>query len=148
MATCRNLKALDDYYENLFESLPCSVVVFDDAVRVVDFNRAAFRLMVTRGEELIGRLVGDAFGCSHASEGHGCGTTPSCQTCGLRNAVTETAQTGAPLGSEANMNLTRGGVALEATYAVNTAQMSDNGRSLVIVTIQDVQTGPTSGGAL
>jgi hypothetical protein len=80
------------YYEDIFESLPCPTLILDPEIRIIDFNRAAFTFL-NNDPEVLNRLIGDALRCQYAvSSPGGCGTSDRCTECGLRNAVTGSIQ--------------------------------------------------------
>jgi hypothetical protein len=80
------------YYEDIFESLPCPTLILDPDIRIIDFNRAALRFL-RNDPEVLNLLIGDALRCHNAvSSPGGCGTSDRCSECGIRNAVTGSIQ--------------------------------------------------------
>jgi hypothetical protein len=52
-------------------------------------------------DDLIGKRVGEVFGCVHADEGPGgCGTSEACRFCGALDAISSSGSTGEPVESE------------------------------------------------
>ena len=130
-----------EYYEQIFEVLPLPAFVIDDSVTIVDFNRAGFSAMAKKPiHEVVRLLAGDGLGCVHASEPPGgCGTTPSCEECGLRNAVNETVRTGIGCTKITSMELLREGQVIETRFLVSTAPVDDPVRVLTLVTLQSLE---------
>ena len=69
--------------------MPLPVFVVDNDINILEYNAAAARLLVegwqTRKQRWSG---GDVLECLHAAESSGgCGCSPACSNCGLREAV-------------------------------------------------------------
>jgi len=128
-----------DYYEQLFEVLPCAAFVLDEAASIVNFNRAGFALMAKEpSEEVMRLLAGDALGCIHAGEGQGCGTTPSCRECGLWSVITETVRTRIGTRRVAHMKLLRNDTIVETRFLATTAPLTLKPQRLTLMTLQDL----------
>jgi len=70
------------------DSLDAPVTLVDDDVRVVYANIRARLLLDKPSSDLERRLGGDVFECENSYLPGGCGKTPNCASCNLRNAVT------------------------------------------------------------
>jgi len=128
-----------DYYEQLFEVLPCAALVLDQAASIVNFNRAGFALMAKEpSEEVMQLLAGEALGCVHANEGDGCGTTPFCRECGLWRVVTETLRTRIGGRRIASMSLVRNDTVVETRFLLTTAPITLQPHFLTLMTLQDL----------
>jgi PAS domain S-box-containing protein len=78
----------------IFEASPVAMLVCDQDANVVRVNRATLRLAAGDAEALIDHRpdssvqCGDVLGCvNHVQAEGGCGTSPDCPLCPLRNAV-------------------------------------------------------------
>jgi len=84
------LLARDNSLVPLLQSLPVAMCILDPDNHIVYANPAAKsmesrNLIPRRG----GPRLGEFLGCARSREGCGCGTTPSCQYCGARKAITQ-----------------------------------------------------------
>ena len=82
--------SLSEYLDRFEEPL----VVLNEDLRVVACNRKGRSETESTGIRPFGLLNGDFMNCRNASLGEGCGQTPYCSLCGIRNSVTETLETG------------------------------------------------------
>jgi hypothetical protein len=73
------------------------IMVFNQDVRVVACNRPARRTVEMSKIRPYGLLSGEFLDCRNASLGEGCGETPYCSQCVIRNSVNQTLQTGKPV---------------------------------------------------
>ncbi len=72
----------------LFDAMPLPVFVVDRRVNILEYNAAAARLLVEGWQTRKRRRGGDVLQCLHATESPGgCGCSPACSSCGLREAV-------------------------------------------------------------
>jgi PAS domain-containing protein len=130
---------MPDYYEEIFERLPCAVFVIDEAMAIFDFNAAAFGLMVKEpSSEVIQLLSGDALGCMHASPCGGCGARAACADCGLREAVSESIRTRTAGMRVASMDRVRGDELVRTRFLVTTAPIDIQARRMTLVMLQDI----------
>ena len=139
MSPVEELPAADTtlrYLEAIFEELPIAAFVFDQDVRITDFNRAAFKLMDAGTREIADLLAGEALGCVHAGEVGGCGTRPDCRRCVLRNSVESTFATGQGIRSKGPMTLHRGGSVVTLEFVAATAFISVGDQECVLLTLQ------------
>ena len=135
-----------NYYETIFELHPFAGLVVDDNIRVIDFNRAGFHLIGKELREVNRLLAGEAMQCIHATEAPGgCGTTPDCQECVLRNSATETFLSQKGVRRIACMELHRDGAVVKVPFLVATAPIVETLRVLTLVTLQDLREIPSLG---
>lgn len=79
----------------IYDHAPIVMILVDKERRVKKVNRAATKFANRVSEEMIGRRDGEALGCLHSQDDpRGCGFSPYCQTCTVRNTVRDTFQTG------------------------------------------------------
>jgi len=126
----------------IFDASPTALIVLDPDLQIVWAN-ASMAQLVDRGsaKDLVGHRPGEAFDCRHSSfDPRGCGFSPDCKTCPVRNAVvsvlaagptiraTEVAVERGPAGPLASTLLLRLGV----------ERFSIGGRPHVVVALEDV----------
>jgi hypothetical protein len=85
--------SLGEYLDRFEEPL----IVINSELRVVACNRKGRGEVEATGIRPYGLLNGDFMDCRNSTLGDGCGQTPYCPQCGIRNSVTQTLQTGKPL---------------------------------------------------
>lgn len=92
-------KECRDHFERQIEglSLDCYLEGFDAPVMIVDgegrmvaCNGMAAAMCGKSQKDLMGLLGGEAMECAYARRPGGCGKTVHCETCTIRNAVTDT----------------------------------------------------------
>ncbi len=72
----------------LFDAMPMPVFLVDKDVNVLEYNKAAVRLLGAERPATKHRRGGDVLHCLHATETvHGCGHMPACVNCQLRESV-------------------------------------------------------------
>lgn len=75
----------------LYEHTPVMMVLVDESRKIVEANCCAAENTGLPHEELIGKKVGEGLCCVHHREtDQGCGFSPSCAECGLRQTVKDT----------------------------------------------------------
>lgn len=78
----------DDVMRFLLDSVPDCLLVLDENRQAVMANeRVIVSLGLDSEVDVIGQRPGEMLGCAHLSEGHGCGTTEFCRTCGAARAI-------------------------------------------------------------
>lgn len=86
-----NLKESNEFLNILFENITSAIFIVDESIRVNNFNDSFSILFEKREEQILGKLCGNAIGCSFAVEANAdCGTTPYCKTCTLRKNIIKT----------------------------------------------------------
>ena len=78
----------------IFENAPLVVFLVDRDRRVRKMNKAAIAMTRRANESSIGLRGGEALRCVHAyDDPKGCGFSPACESCIVRNTVLDTFQT-------------------------------------------------------
>lgn len=76
------------------DGIPIPIVLVDEDVAIRGANRPAKTFLLKDPDKALGRLCGDVFECVNACLPGGCGETVHCTSCAIRNAATDTYQTG------------------------------------------------------
>ncbi len=125
----------DDFHKIVFDAIPSPIFVVDDDARILDCNTAASEMAA--GALALGRRAGEALLCIHAqATPEGCGRSPACPDCAIRNAVAQ-AFAGAPQRRVRHRFAVHPG-APEAHLLVTTAPVQYRGRALVLLVLEDV----------
>ncbi len=128
---------MDGYYEDVFEAAPCALLVVDQDLRIVDFNRSAFALFGEQGDP-INSLLGHALRCENAlASSGGCGTSEECPECRFRTDAGECLRTGRATRSIVSKRMiTERGVAVDTlmvqSAAAHTSKRPGTGTNLVL----------------
>jgi len=89
------LKSSEAKLSAILDNAPVAMLLIDRQRRVVTVNGYVEKMAGAPSRELIGLRGGEAVRCVYAWEdGRGCGFGPSCDSCTVRKAVTETFRTG------------------------------------------------------
>lgn len=130
----------------IFEASPVAMMVFDEHANVVRVNRATLRLAGSDEERLLEHQpdsevkCGDVLGCEHHAEAKGgCGASPECPLCPLRNAVSAVLAGGLSLrGVELGLDVMNGDGGDVLWLRVGAEPMLMNGAPHVTVAIDDI----------
>jgi PAS domain-containing protein len=77
----------------LFDAMPMPVFLVDQDVTILEYNSAAARLLGAEKEAVLHRRGGDVLRCVHSREAsRGCGHSPACIDCVVRNSVLDAAR--------------------------------------------------------
>ena len=105
----------------VFDALPSLVFVVDQDVRIEEYNAAASDLLIAERKAVLKRRAGEILHCIHSSEvQEGCGRSPSCKDCIIRNSVTEAFEGHRVVRRRTRIELIRDGSKMEL-YALITA---------------------------
>lgn len=123
----------------ILDTLREPVAVLNGLRQIVHANRSFLAFAgATSLDEILGMRLGEFLGCAHASDAGGCGTHPTCQTCGAVNAVLSAAA-GAEMTSEADLALTAGGRERRLRFDITAAPFESGGWRFVLTTIRGVR---------
>jgi PAS domain S-box-containing protein len=123
----------------VFESSPIAMLILDETTKIVRANTAAVALTGGSGEAIY-RRPGEALHCVHsAKDPKGCGYSPACPVCPLRNAVEGLLEKGGVVrGAEISLDLTHNGAVRKTWLEVGAEIINFNGRKHVCVALADI----------
>lgn len=75
------------FFKILFEAMPISVCIVDQAGQVLTINQMGKRIFHVTDRTVFRCPCGDVLHCVHAIEPGGCGNTPYCKSCVIRNTA-------------------------------------------------------------
>jgi PAS domain-containing protein len=123
----------------VLDALPSLVFVVDPDLRVQHCNAAAARLLAGSAGKILNRRTGDLMHCLHARDvPAGCGRGPSCRDCVIRRSASESFQGQRVTRRRVRMVLVDGDGRREFYALVSTAPFVFEGRSLVLLVIEDL----------
>ena len=79
-----------DLLRVVFDAMPSMVFIVDKDVSIEEFNKSASELIAAEKELVLHRRAGEVLHCLHSNEG--CGKSPFCMNCVIRNSVNATFQ--------------------------------------------------------
>ena len=133
------VRQISDYLENLFESIPCGVLVFDNERRIKSVNNVLEQTFRVSKIEVMDERVGKALGCIHASENpEGCGFLDACSTCQIRQTALNALDGNRVHRSKAKVQLLVDGKASDLLFLVSAAPVDYEGERLAIVILEDI----------
>ena len=86
--------AIKKVNDAVFESAPNLILIIGNDFRIEKINKAGSELIGRDPASVLGMLGGDIFSCVNSVRGNGCGNTPECSRCTIRNIVLNTFKTG------------------------------------------------------
>ena len=129
----------EGFLKNLFESIPCGVIIVDGERRVQAANNVLERTFGIVEAEAINKRGGEALGCIHAfTSPRGCGFAEECQVCRVRNTALEAIAGKKIYRNKANIQLRTNGDIFDMKLLLSAAPFEHDGERLAIVILEDI----------
>jgi len=129
-----------DFSAFIFNNLTSAIFLVDRDFRIRKINDTFSSFFSASEDEALGRLCGNAIGCSHAVEANAlCGTTAACGGCDLRSSLTGCFFS--PDNTKTNYltrNLYIDGISRTKHFRLKTRFVAWRGEELAIVVIDDI----------
>ena len=133
-----DLPVTTDFHVTVFEAIPSPVFVVDREFSIIDFNAAAAKLPDPIVFTALRPRGGEALRCVNA-EAAGCGNSPACRECGIRNTMKEALVGGYVCRRAVRMRLRRDGKNVEEVdFLVTAAPFRDGSEPLVLLILEDL----------
>ncbi|MEI6916421.1 MAG: diguanylate cyclase, partial [Armatimonadota bacterium] len=135
--------ALQNEKDNLaaiFASSPVGMLLLDEETMIVDANSVMANMVSRNLEQIINQRGGGGLGCAHSFENEkGCGFSPACVDCSLRQGITQVIKDGISIhGAEIQTTLVIQGQERHPWLRVSAEPITISGRKHVIVAIDDI----------
>jgi PAS domain-containing protein len=135
--------ALDGDFRILFDAVPTPILIVDDDVRILDYNRAGAGLLGQDRRLQYMKRGGDALHCIHSYESpEGCGRSVVCGDCIIRNSVSEALRDGEACRRRAMMHLVgvdnQANTRKEVMLLVTASPFRYGEKKLVLIVLDDV----------
>ncbi|MCX5829219.1 MAG: PAS domain-containing protein [Deltaproteobacteria bacterium] len=128
-----------DMLRAVFDALPSLVFVVDQDVRIQEYNAAASDLLMAARKTVLKRRAGEILHCIHSSEvQEGCGRSPFCKDCIIRNSVTEAFQGNRVVRRRTRIEIIRDANKIEIYALITASPFSFQDRSLALLVIEDI----------
>jgi len=138
--TAATILGSPEFSEFIFNNLTSAIFLVDRDFRVRKINATFASFFSASQDEALGKLCGNAIGCSHAVEANAdCGTTEACADCDIRSSLTGCFFS--PDNTKTNYltrNLYIDGTAQTKHFRLKTRFVAWNGEELAIVVIDDI----------
>ncbi len=132
------------YAENLqtiFKNIPTILLLINEEERVEMINHKGVTFSGKERVDMLGQLGGEVFDCIHSFKDEGCGRTPECATCPIRNQVMSTFKTGkSQIEVEGKMVFLLGGQEVTYHFIISTALLTINESPAVLLSLSDIST--------
>jgi hypothetical protein len=129
-----------DLLSKIFDAVPSFMFLVDEDVRIQKLNKAALGLFETHEQSsILHKRGGEALRCLHSSDvKEGCGRSPFCKTCVIRNSINKAFAGGEIIRHRTRMELVRGDKTIEIHVLVTASALTYNGKKFVLLIIEDI----------
>jgi PAS domain-containing protein len=128
-----------DFLESLIDAVPAMLLVVDDDVRILEYNREAAALLGEERRTVLKYRCGEPLHCIHSTEvPEGCGRAESCKTCVIRNAVKEAFAGQSRVRRRIKLERVRDGQRTNFFGLINASPFTYNDVRMVLLTIEDI----------
>jgi PAS domain-containing protein len=137
----------NDFLTDTLNVIPFPILVVDDDVRILFWNSAALRLLGS--EEIFQQRSGEVLNCIHSGDTEeGCGHSPHCKTCVVRNSVNAASHGGKVYRKKTIMKKKIGDTVTDVPLLVTTSPYVYKNRSLTLLILEDIHEMMEIGGLL
>ncbi|MBN1849289.1 MAG: sigma 54-interacting transcriptional regulator [Deltaproteobacteria bacterium] len=127
------------FLKNLFEAIPCGVLVVDGDRRVKAINNVVERTFGLTMAEALNKRGGEALRCIHSETSpEGCGYADECQECQVRKTALEALSGMKIHRHKAKAQLWMDGKICDLQFLISAAPVEHNGEKLAIVLLEDI----------
>ena len=128
-----------NFYRAVLDANPSPVFVVEEDVLIVDYNSSAGAMISQDRKQVVHKRAGDILHCVHSTETpEGCGRSPYCRNCIVRNSVNESLNGQRLIRQKVQMELIVNGVEIEAPFLVTTTPLNFEDKKLVVVIFEDI----------
>lgn len=129
----------DQFLKNLFQSIPCGVLIVDRDRRVQALNNVLEQTLGISKAEAIDKRGGEALRCIHAFKSQeGCGFADECQSCRVRSTALEALAGNQIHRNKAKVQLLVDGKVHDLLFLVSAAPFEHEGERLAILILEDI----------
>ncbi|MES0447370.1 MAG: sigma 54-interacting transcriptional regulator, partial [Desulfobacterales bacterium] len=129
----------EGFLKNLFESIPCGVLIVDHDRRIQAVNNVLVRALGISDAKAIDMRAGEALGCIHAFKSlKGCGFADECETCRVRNTALKALDGREVHRNKVKVQLRAKGEVRDLVLLVSAAPVEHESESFAIVIIEEI----------
>jgi len=124
----------------VFESSPVAMLVVDETTNIVMVNLAAVKLCGGSDSDILEHRPGNALRCVHSTKDpRGCGYSPDCKTCAVRNGIESIIAKGGSInGAELEFTLNRDKAPKKVWMNVGVEPLIKDGRKHWCIAMNDI----------
>jgi PAS domain-containing protein len=134
-------RLIDDpsYLRTVLDANPSPIFILDGEACILDANLAAIELLESDSGPVLQRPCGEVLHCLHQRDAaKGCGKTPSCKDCLIRNAVMRAFQGNRVVREKAKLHLIREHRVEEIHVLVTTTPFAYEGTPYALLVLEDI----------
>jgi transcriptional regulator with PAS, ATPase and Fis domain len=129
----------EGFLKNLFESIPCGVLIVDRDRRIQAVNNVLVRALGISEAKAIDKRTGEALRCIHEFKSpEGCGFAEECMTCEVRKTALEALAGRKVHRNRAKVQLLTNGEVRDLVLLVSAAPVEHDGESFAIVMLENI----------
>lgn len=134
------LKASESQLDSIFNSAPVIMILLNERREILKINKFGIESTGANIEILHGLKPGDILKCINAtSSPEGCGTSPFCEQCILRNTINSTLNTGCEFYKiETGLITAENGFEKQHTILLSTSMIASIPEKQILITIDDI----------
>ncbi|MGA3266132.1 MAG: PAS domain-containing protein [Verrucomicrobiota bacterium] len=127
----------EGFHRVLFDAMPLPIFIVDGNINIFDCNKAATQLIGKNSRLVIRRRGGEVLGCVNAAKlRNGCGRTPACRDCMVRQSVSAAARGRRVARQWAQMELVRRGKVTRVKLRVSCQQFSFGKSDFILLVLE------------
>lgn len=127
-----------DLYRRILDLIPTPIFVIDSDLQILEHNEAARELLAVPIESSDDPHSGHVLHCLNAvHRAEGCGRTPFCSRCGLRNALNASARGERNVHTRTVLRLVENGRERERVFRLTVAPFADAGAERWLLILDD-----------
>jgi PAS domain-containing protein len=125
------------FHRMLFDAMPMPVFVVDEDVCILECNPAATSLLGKNKQHVVGKRCGEVLNCVHARETpEGCGRSPDCGGCVVRQSVQTASQGRTIIRQEVEMKFGHNGKSARAKLRVTCQPFTYERRTFILLILE------------
>ncbi len=125
-------------YQQILNALPTPVFLVDADMFVLEYNHAANDLLIAPARSQPGQRGGHVLSCLNAAKHvDGCGRTPFCAKCGLRNSLNAARKGERQIHTWATLRLVRDGQSHDRVFRITVTPFNFNGEDTWLLVMDD-----------
>ena len=135
----KNILTSVDFLQHVFDAVPSMLFIIDKEFRIEHLNTAASCMTNTAKGDAHKRSAGEVLNCVHAGESPlGCGHTPACQDCVIRNVVSAALDGSTVHREYAEMGFIAGSGTIVLYLMATASPLPGKGEGFVLLVLEDV----------
>ena len=129
-----------DFFEQIFNSLPYIITVLNENRQVVFTNSKVLeQFNIDDLSNVLGKRPGEFINCIHSADlPAGCGTSKNCKVCGAVNTILGSISTNKKVKNECRITTRKNGSEISLDFEVNATPFKFKGRNFTVFSMIDI----------